>query len=244
MYTDKEVNRYWKRHARLMKFGFKFGLICGYGEKIIENLRNVYYGGIPASIILLNRRMCVGKCYDRAVLACLGLEEYDYRVVHANIDSIRYNKKCLSEIKYWMEQGEKISDKYPNHCFVEVDFDGRMWVIDTTDGLIYDKKLYYLINNPEVNCIRTKEETLEFPDYVDIKEADFERDKWIVPELLPIIEEQIEDTYPFYKELAKKEIELFKEKINYDALCEQVADDRNKDLEEYKKLRQERTTKK
>ena len=37
----------------------------------------------------------------------------------------------------------------------------------------------------------------------------------------------------------KKEIELFKEKINYDALCEQVADDRNKDLEEYKKLRQE-----
>lgn len=244
MYSDKEVNKYWRRHARLMKFGFKFGLICGYGEKLLGSLRNVYYGGVPASIILLNRRMCVGKCYDRAVLACLGLEDYDYSVVHANVDSIRYNKKTLEEVKYWLERGETISDKYPNHCFIEVNFDGRMWVIDTTDGLIYDKKLYYLINHPDINCVRTKQETLEFPDYVDVKNADFEKDKWILPTLLPVIEEQIEETYPFYKDLAKKEIAMLKEKINYDDLCKQARDEMNATLEEARKLRQERTTKK
>ena len=157
MIDDSIVNKYWKRHAKLMRFGFRVGLIRGYSEYFLEKLRNVYYGGIPVSILLLNPKSCRGKCYDRAVLACFGLEDIDYQVVHANIDSIRYNKATVREVNYWLERGEKISEKYPNHCFVEFKSGSTTWVIDTTDGLIYEKHLYYLINHPDINCIRTKE---------------------------------------------------------------------------------------
>ena len=169
MIDNKKVRRFWKKHSLLMKLGFKLGLIGGYSDFFIKRLRDVYYGGIPASIILLNPQSCRCKCYDRAVLACLALEDMDYQVVHANIDTIRYNYKTIEEVNYWLSKGKTISKKYPNHCFVEVTIDGRTWVIDTTDALVYDKRLYYLINSPEINCIRSKEETMAFPDYVDIQ---------------------------------------------------------------------------
>ena len=102
MIDDSIVNKYWKRHAKLMRFGFRVGLIRGYSEYFLEKLRNVYYGGIPASILLLNPKSCRGKCYDCAVLACFGLEDIDYQVVHANIDSIRYNKATVREVNYWL----------------------------------------------------------------------------------------------------------------------------------------------
>ena len=209
-----------------MRFGFKFGLIRGYSEYFLERLRNVYYGGIPASILLLNPKSCRGKCYDRAVLACFALEDIDYQVVHANIDSIRYNKATVKEVNYWLERGEKISDKYPNHCFVEFKSGSTTWVIDTTDGLIYEKHLYYLINHPDINCIRTKQETIEFPDYIDIANADIEKDKWVVPTLLPIIERQIEES-SLYKEQAKREIQLFKEHIHYEELCSHYEEEKD-----------------
>lgn len=220
MIDDKKVKRFWIKHSLLMKLGIKLGLIGGYSDFFIERLREVYYGGIPASILLLNPKSCRGKCYDRAVLACLALEDMDYQVVHANIDSIRYHKKTVEEVNYWLSQGKKISDKYPNHCFIEVVINGRTYVIDTTDALIYDKRLYYLINNPEINCIRSKEETMSFPDYVDIKNADIERDKYAALTILPIIEDQIEK-YSFYKERARQEIGLFKDRIKFEQLSEE-----------------------
>ena len=90
MVDKRKVDRYWKKHEILMRLGFKFRMIGGYSDSFLERLREVYYGGIPASIILLNPASCRGKCYDRAVLAAAGLKDIDYRVVHADIDSIKY----------------------------------------------------------------------------------------------------------------------------------------------------------
>ena len=98
----------------------------------------------------------------------------------------------MAEVAYWKSIGEPVNKHYANHCYLEFEDGGLTWVLDTTDGLIYEKHLYQLINRPKVNCIRTKEETLAFPDYIDIVEADINRDKYIVPTLLPIIEAEIE----------------------------------------------------
>lgn len=225
MIDSKTVNKFWKRHNRLMKLGIKLGLVRGYSEVFIERLRDVYYGGIPASIILLNPRSCRGKCYDRAVLACFALTDIDYQVVHANIDTIRYNRKTVDEVNYYLSQGMAISEKYPNHCFVEFQLNGITWVLDTTDALVYEKHFYYLINNPDVNCIRTKEETMAFPDYVDIQNAEIERDKWAALSILPIIEQQIEES-SMYKELARREIQFFKDKIHFDELSVQYEEEK------------------
>ena len=227
MTDERKAKWYWKKHNFLMKLGIKHKMIGGYSDTYLEKLRDVYYGGIPASIILLDPARCRGKCYDRAVLAATGLQDMDYRVVHADIDGIRNNKHTMAEVKYWQDKGEQISEHYANHCYLEFDEGGLTWVLDTTDGLIYEKHLYQLIHRPKVNCVRTKEETLAFPDYIDIVEADMNRDKYIVPTLLPIIEAEIEK-YSMYKEQARREIELFKKKIDYDALCAEIEDDKRR----------------
>lgn len=226
MTIERKTKWFWKKHSWLMSFGFKHGLIVGYSDAFLEKLRNVYYGGIPASIILLDPARCRGKCYDRAILAAAGLKDINYKVIHADIDTIRYNKYTIAEIEFWQSKGEKISKHYANHCYLEFEDGGLTWVLDTTDGLIYEKHLYQLINRPKVNCVRTKEETLAFPDYIDIIEADIERDKYIVPSLLPIIEAEIQK-HSLYQEQAKREIELFKQKIGYEQLVQE--------LEEHKK---------
>ena len=209
----------------LFKIGVKHKMVGLYSDRFIENLRDVYYGGIPASIILLDPVRCRGKCYDRAVLAATGLRDIDYRVVHADIDSIKYNKRTMAEVAYWKSQGEPINARYANHCYLEFEDGGLTWVLDTTDGLIYEKHLYQLINRPKVNCVRTKEETLAFPGYIDIVEADINRDKYIVPTLLPIIEAEIEKE-SLYQEQARREIALFKEKIRYDDLVREIEEDK------------------
>lgn len=51
----------------LLIWGLKNGLITPYDDQLIEKLREVYYGGIPASVILLSDGMTNGHCYDRAL---------------------------------------------------------------------------------------------------------------------------------------------------------------------------------
>ena len=40
-----------KRKDLLMNYGFAFGLIHPYEEEILEKVKEIYYGPIPASII-------------------------------------------------------------------------------------------------------------------------------------------------------------------------------------------------
>ena len=64
-------------------------------------------------------------------------------------------------------------------------------------------------------------------DYIDIVEADINRDKYIVPFLLPIIEAEIEKE-SLYQEQARREIALFKEKIGYDQLVQEIEEDKKR----------------
>ena len=49
-------NLRWKyyqlKRKKLILYGLKKGLITPYNDSLIEKLRTIYYGGIPASIIL------------------------------------------------------------------------------------------------------------------------------------------------------------------------------------------------
>ena len=227
MTDETKAKWYWKKHMWLFKLGWKHKMVGMYSDAFLEKLRDVYYGGIPASIILLDPARCRGKCYDRAILAAAGLKDMDYRVVHADIDGIKYNKRTMADVAYLKSVGEPINKRYANHCYIEFEAGGLTWVLDTTDALIYEKHLYQLLHRPKVTCIRTKEETLTFPDYVDIVEADIDRDKYIVPTSLPMIEAEIE-RYSMYKEQARREIELFKKRIDYDALCAEIEDDKRR----------------
>ena len=84
-----------KKHRLLLLWGLINGFIAPYDDELIEKLRKVYYGGIPASVILLSNGMTNGHCYDRALLmsrAFLG-DEGDVKLLYASIDNYKNHKK-------------------------------------------------------------------------------------------------------------------------------------------------------
>ncbi len=215
---------YYKKKKILMKYGFEHRLIGGYGDWFIERARNVYYGGIPASILLLTLDRCNHRCFDRSVLAACCLDDMNFRVVGGDIDGIKLHPGTLKEIKEAKAQGVEINKSYGRHSFVIFEMEGTEWVIDTTDGLIYWKPLYYLIENVKERKVNDKAATQAFPDYIDIKEADINRDKYALPSMLPVYEKLAENE--MYKERLLKEIELFKKTVGYDEICEEILADK------------------
>ena len=65
-----------KKYKMLLIYGLSKGLIFPYDDELIERLRNVYYGGVPASIILLSNGLSNGYCYDRALLMARAFFRY------------------------------------------------------------------------------------------------------------------------------------------------------------------------
>lgn len=190
----------WKLHKKkydiLFDYGVKHGLIRSYDNQLIENLRHIYYGGLPASILLLHGKLSNGYCYDRGTLITLGFGNDDFQVVDADIDSLKLNPQFIDEYRY-----NNLSEYYPNHCFAErTTSDGITWVYDTSVGLVFEKSLYYKMQNPKITKVNNRSTTLKFLYYDFQRDSDIERDKYELPLILPNIEACMYPTQPFYLE--------------------------------------------
>lgn len=213
-------NLYKKKKRMLMHWGIKNGYIYAYNERLMENLREVYYGGIPGSVLLLCESLCQGFCYDRSVLVTLGFENDDFNIIKAGIDGIKLNP-------YYIDRNRKYFSKdYDSHSIAErILSDGSRWIYDTSLGLVIEKKLYFLMERPDIRKINNKEATLTYCEYQDIKNADIDRDKYVLPLVLPMIEKIVNNTDRLYSEVIKKEIELLKKRIDYEQLCYEIDED-------------------
>ncbi len=217
--------QYLKKRKKLYIYGAKNGLIHDYEQELIENLRHVYYGGIPASILLLCNRACNGYCYDRALLICHGFEDDEFKIVDADIDGIALNPIIIDKYNKAIENGNSWNH-YANHCFVErTKKDGTTWVYDTSIGLVFEKNLYYELQNPIITKINDKQATLDYFEYQDVKNADIEKDKYVIPLILPNIEAAAEYDDDWYSQALKEEIKRFKKEINYDAIVKEIEED-------------------
>lgn len=218
--------RKWKLHSykqkQLLIYGLKNGLITPYDDELIERLRKVYYGGIPASIILLSDGLTNGYCYDRALLMSRALleEDDDIQLVYATIDSLKLNPKFIRD-----------DPLYADHCVIErITKDGRHFIYDTSAGFIYDKKIYWLIEHPKVRKINSKESIKKFIEEDDRHwTEDVDRDKYVAPLILPMIEKSFGRPNEMYShlgiELLQREIEYYKKVIRYSDLVEEIAQD-------------------
>ena len=216
----------WDLHSYKQKvlliWGLKNGLITPYEDQLIEKLRKVYYGGIPASVILLSDGMTNGHCYDRALLMSRAFldDEDDVRLLYADIDSLKLNPKFISD-----------SPLYADHCIVErITKDGKHLIYDTSAGFVYDKKLYWLMEHPKVRKVNNKESIIKFiNEDEEIHPEDVERDKYITPLVLTMIEKTFgrpNEMYSFLGiELLQREIEHYKQTINYDGVVEEISQD-------------------
>lgn len=219
----------WELHnlkkQKLLIWGLKNRLITPYDEQLIKKLRNVYYGGIPASIILLSNKISNGHCYDRALLMSKAFldEEDNINLIYADIDSLKLNPKYISD-----------SPTYADHCFVErITKEGRSFIYDTSSGLIYDKKIYWLMEHPKVRKINNKESIIKFiNEDKEIHSEYLENDKYIAPLILPIIEKNLGKPTEIYSilgiELLQREIEHYKNIINYDEIVEEMEQNRKR----------------
>lgn len=210
-----------KKRDILFEYGIKNGLIFGYDDKLLERLRDVNYGGLPASLIILNEKLCNGYCYDRGPLISLGFGDDDFQIVDADIDSLRLNPEYIDEYK-----NNKIDNHYAEHCFAERKLkDGIVLVYDASLGLVFEKSFYYKLEHPKIRVVNNKEKTLNFLREEFLEDSSLERDKYILPLILPNLEKRLTPIQPFYEEQLKEEIRLIKEKVNYDELCKEIHDD-------------------
>lgn len=214
---------YKKKKRFLTMWGIKNGFIFSYNELLIKNLRNYYYGSVPGSVLLLCESLCQGYCYDRSVLITLGFGDDDFNIIKMGIDGIKLNPE-------YIDKNTKYPSKdYDSHSVAErILDDGSRWIYDTSLGLVFAKWLYFLIENPDIRKINDKQATLEFSEYQDVKNANIERDKYALHLILPLIESILNNTDGMYNELAKREIELLKQRVNYEAICQEIHEDKRR----------------
>ncbi|MEG1900091.1 MAG: hypothetical protein RR161_00900 [Bacilli bacterium] len=192
---------YFLKFNLLFNYGVKSGKILPYEDKLIERLRDVYYGGLPASILLFINQMCNGKCYDRSMLITTSMD--DFQLVNGDIKDL--------ELRFGKESVD--------HSWAE----SNGWVYDTSLGLKIEKKLYNAIHEPQTNKINSKEACYAYQEYQEILNSDLEKDKYMLLLILPLIE-PIADK-EIFSDFVKSEIARFKEQINYDALCKEIGED-------------------
>lgn len=67
MATKKQKNKwdiFVKKNKLLLYNGLLTGEVKPYDDELIRKLRNIYDGGLPASLLLLCRGMSSGHCFD------------------------------------------------------------------------------------------------------------------------------------------------------------------------------------
>lgn len=211
-----------ERLLLLLLWGLKNGLILPYDDELIEKLRKVYYGGIPALVILLSNAMTDAYCYDRALLMSRAFleDEDEVQLLCASINSLKLNPKLICD-----------DPLYADHCIVErTTEDGRHLIYDTSVGFIYDKSLYWMMENPKIRHISKKD---VIKKYIEEDEKrylkDLDKDKYVAPLILPMIEMTFGRPTEMYSakgiELLQRKIEHFKQQISYDGVVDEIERD-------------------
>lgn len=193
---------------QLMLWGLKRKYIEPYNEELIEELRSIYYGGVPASVLLLSRALTDGYCYDRALLMSRAFldEDGNVRLVYASVADLRLNPNYNS--------------KNGDHCFVErTTKTGKKFIYDTSNGLVYTKWLYWLIFFPRVRLIHDKSEITDFVESessVNSETSPYVDRDFVLDLIIPSIEATFGKDGGWYScpgvELLQREVELFKHK--------------------------------
>ena len=199
-------NIYNNKSKKLLIEGIRNGYISTYDDELIEKLRNIYYGCIPASILLLSDGISNGYCYDRALLLSRAFldEDDDVLLVYAAVNSLRLNPLIVN----------KSDPLYADHCVVErITKDGKHLIYDTSSGFVFDKKMYWKIEHPKVRKIVSKSSIIDFVNSDnEHNSVDIEQEK----ELALLILSMIEMTYGRREEMYSHQgIELLQREVDH-----------------------------
>lgn len=229
--SSKRDKLIWKLYLLKKKLLFVYGCvtrkIMPYNQSLVDNLRDVYYGGIPLSVMLLSVEYCQGKCGTCATLMTFGFKDDDFRLVSADVDSIRLVPRFKNESHH--------DPNYASHVFVErILDDGRVFVYDTTDGFIYDRDLYYRMESPRDILVRDKNEVMLDLEYLDALNTSLETASNDAPSVLPVFESFCHDSSNLYYKTLNAELVRYKKLIGYDELVSDIDDDKRRRIVNYR----------
>lgn len=210
---NTQERKKWEQHQlkqhKIFKEGILNNKIIPYDLNLIQRLRTVYFENIPASIWLLCGAKCDHCCYDLAILITLGFGDDDFLLIDANVDSIALNPSIVGEISKNKQQ----NINYANHRIaLRKCIDGSLWVYDTSRGLVFDRQLYFELENPQVTAVIKKQDVLDASAYKALKNTTID-----IEEAYKNLEEfeQFAQDETLYKSELKTEIELFKIHLEY-----------------------------
>lgn len=213
--TNLRRKLYMRYSMALFRWGLKHGKICMYGEGLVERLREVYWGGLPGSILLLSRQMCEGFCYDRTQLMARAFLELpgEIRIITASVESLRVLQSPWKRLP-----GDDL------HCVLEWrEPDAGVWIIDTGIGVLIQRWLFWLMFFPRKAQVLEREKFEKLDALIreeDFAPEDVDLYKYWAPMFLPIVEECFAKPLELYGDpengRLKQEVELFKEKIDYE----------------------------
>lgn len=216
-------NSYRKNLCETFDYGRENGLIYPIedDEEFMERLRQVTWGGMRLSVLLLCEKMTNGFCYDRSILFAFGFGDDDFRRVYASIDGIKLRPDYLEQYQSLSEE-EKKNLHYGEHCYMErVKSDGSTWVYDPSQGFVYRKDIYEKIEHPVVQKTVSRESILSSYEYQDILREDIDLSKYALYALVPVYEALLAVGQSFHMEALRRELEMYKSEISYDEICEE-----------------------
>jgi len=215
-----EWNQYATRQKELFRYGIDEGLIYPYeiDDDFMERLRDIYWGGMSLSVIVLCNRITNGFCYDRSLLSAYGFGDDDFKQVYAVVDGIRLRTDYIDQYQQYSEE-EKESFHYGEHCYMErTKEDGTVWVYEPSFGFVYRKDIYDKIEHPVVSSSMSRAEILSSYEYIDILEEDIEVSKYSSFQHVPFYEACLMVGQQFHMDVLRAELELYKKKINFDEI--------------------------
>ena len=214
----------WKEKERyLLIKGLKNGQIFPYEIDLIENLRNVYDGGIPASITLLSNYLSNGQCHERAFLLSRAFIDDEYTkeisLLQADIDGIRLNP-------IYIEKYDKINQKYARHTVVKrITVDGDVLIYDTSMGFVLDYDIWKEMQNPTNIVERNEYWIRDLIEKIKVENPDdFRPNPMAAAIIIPEVEKHYNDPdeqYAGETGWLQGEVDLFKTLIGYDNFCKQ-----------------------
>lgn len=163
-----------------------------YEDCIIENLRDKYFFGIPLSIIVLFKPLCVNWCHYMSAQLSRGMENFIY--VNAHID-------CLDDTSNI------------NHSWIE----SGNFVYDVTDCAKWERNIYYEIYKPKIISVCNKDEALNNDLYktgYNMKFGYFDFDIELFLKMIELYEIKYDED-EYNKNRIINEINLFREKNNF-----------------------------
>ena len=188
-------NQFNDKYHELLLEGTEKGLVVPYFDSFFDKLRNYYYGDMSIPVLILDKNMVNGYCYDRAPLVTLAFQDNDYSLLYGDVNSLRLNPKYLGESA--------------DHCIARIEDGDIEWIIDTSIGLIFERELYEKLEEPKIRLERTKEEV---DDYLKRNVTDklIVKDGGLSRLTLDIMASNPEPIQVMYEEDLKREIKLMK----------------------------------